>query len=150
MKVTMKTEGFAELEKKLNRLPAAASKKVMRSALMLALTPIVKAAKAMAPIDRIKNNIRKKSAITKANDFKAEAGVIIRTKGNINDPRNGWMWHFFEWGTKARRHNKGSKRFTGAIRQQSYLRPAFDQKKEDALARFKMILAQRIDREAKK
>lgn len=133
MKMTVKTSGFAELEKKLLALPAAASRKVMRGALMAALTPLVKRAKELVAVDEgdLKRSIKKRSAIYKGNNFAAEAGVYISRK-----LKAGHRWHFEEFGTSKH-----------AAR--PFLRPAFDEKKMEVLERFKAELSKRIDKAAK-
>ena len=134
MKVSMKTEGFAELEKKLLSLPAAASKKVMRGALMTALTPLVKRAKALVRVSsgELQKAIRKKSLINKGNNYAAEAGLYMATKKG----QAGWRWHFEEFGTSRQSARP-------------FLRPAFDQTHEAVVARFKAELAKRIDKASK-
>lgn len=175
MKFSMKIEGLAELERKLTKtLPAATQMKVMRSALMHALTPIQKAAKALVPAEHsdLKRAITKKSLITKANKFKAEAGIHMKT--SRKKFQAGWRWHFIEFGTdahivkplQATAKNRvafgeekkvmagggkiyGTRARIPTISKQPFLRPAFDAKDKEALRRFKMQLAKRIKKETK-
>jgi len=162
MDFSMKLEGLKDLEDKLLKdLPAAVQKKVMRSALMFALTPIQKAAKAKVPEDsgELKKAIRKKSLLTRANQFKAEAGIHMTSKRKAT----GWKWHFIEFGTAAHKiKSKKKKALSGdgviygketivpAISAQPFLRPAFAEKSREALARFKKQMLKRILKETEK
>lgn len=163
MNFDMKLEGLKELEDKLLKdLPAATQKKVMRSALMFALTPIQKAAKAKVPQDsgEVKKAIRKKSLLTRANKFKAEAGIHMATKRKAT----GWKWHFIEFGTvahkiKAKKKKKvlsgdgviyGKETVVPSISAQPFLRPAFAEKSREALSRFKKQMLKRILKETEK
>ncbi len=135
MNMRMKIEGLAALEKKLNALPAAASKKVMRGSLMSALAPMVKAAKEKVAVrsGALKKAIRRRALITKGNDYAAEAGIHMASKKG----EEGWRWHFEEFGTSGQRARP-------------FIRPAFDETQEEVVRRFKEELARRIDKEAKK
>ena len=174
MDISMKIEGLKELEDKLIKdLPAAVQKKVLRSALMFALTPIQKAAKAKVPKDsgEVAKAIRKKSLLTRANKFKAEAGIHMTSKRKAS----GWKWHFIEFGTtahlvkplKATSKNRagrdgeksvlsgggkiyGKKALIPAISAQPFLRPAFAEKSREALSRFKKQMLKRILKETEK
>lgn len=135
MKVSVKTEGFAELERKLLDLGAAASKTVMRGALMSGLTPMVKRARERVAkrTGALAKSIRKRSMITKGNDFAADVGIHMSSKRK----EAGWRWHFEEFGTSKQRARP-------------FIRPAFDETKDEVVARFKDEMAKRIDKEAKK
>ena len=162
MNFDMKIEGLKDLEKKLIQdLPAATQKKVMRSALMFALTPIQKAAKAKVPKDsgELAKSIRKKSLLTRANQFLAEAGIHMTSKRKAT----GWKWHFIEYGTKAHKvKTKKKKLLSGdgiaygkehivpAMVAQPFLRPAFAEKSKEALKRFKTQMSKRILKETTK
>jgi HK97 gp10 family phage protein len=131
----MRVEGLAELEAKLNALPAAASKKVMRSALMFALTPMQKAARAGVAkrSGALAKAIAKRSFITKSNNYQADAGIVMNTKKKAS----GWRWHFEEFGTSRQKARP-------------FLRPAFDSNKESAVTRFVAQIKKRIAAELKK
>jgi len=155
-------EGLKDLEDKLiKELPAATQKKVMRAALMFALTPIQKAAKAKVPKDsgELAKAIRKKSLLTRANQFKAEAGIHMTSKRKAT----GWKWHLIEFGTKAHKVTTkkkkvlsgdgvtyGKEHIVPAIGEQPFLRPAFAEKSKEALKRFKTQMAKRILKETTK
>jgi len=162
MDISMKVEGLKELEDKLIKdLPAAVQKKVMRSALMFALTPIQKAAKAKVPKDsgEVAKAIRKKSLLTRSNKFKAEAGIHMTSKRKAT----GWKWHFIEFGTQAHKVKTkkknvlsgdgvtyGKEHIVPAITAQPFLRPAFAEKSKEALSRFKKQMLKRILKETEK
>lgn len=129
MKTSMHVEGLAELEKKLNALPAAGAMKVMRSALMFALTPWQKAARKIVSkrSGMLAKAITKKSFITKANKFKAEAGIVMSTKKKLP----GWRWHFEEFGTSKQKADP-------------FIRPAYDENKTVPITRFISQIKKRI------
>lgn len=156
MKVSVEFEGFSQLEAKLNRLPAAVSKKVMRSALMAALGPMLKTAKALAPVPRIAANLGRRALITRKNNFRAEAAITVRVKDRTKKDKDtgertvakkgAWFWHLFEFGTGPRRVKK-TKRAVGRIKAQPFMRPAYDQHKTEAVEIFRRELAKRIKKE---
>lgn len=131
----MEIKGLAELEAKLNALPAAGAKKAMRSALMFALTPMLKAARdgVAKRSGALAKAIVKRSFITKANDFQAEAGVVMNTKKKAP----GWRWHFEEFGTSRQKARP-------------FIRPAFDNNKAEAVTRFVEQIKKRIAAELAK
>lgn len=135
MKMKMEVEGLKELEAKLNALPAAGAIKAMRSALMFALTPMVKAARGSVAkrSGALAKAIVKRSFINKKNNFKADAGVVMNTKKKAP----GWRWHFEEFGTSRQKARP-------------FLRPAFDNNKELAITRFVSQIKKRIAAEIAK
>lgn len=155
MKISMKTEGLAALEKKLVKLPTAVSVKIMSSALLFALTPIRKAAigkvaKFSGQIKRYKRkkygggythteeggalakSITKKSFSNKSGGFRAEAGIVMSTRRR----GAGYRWHLLEFGTSNQKA-------------QPFLRPAWDANVRKAVERFEKKMSKSIAKLAK-
>ena len=135
MKVSMKVEGLAALDKKLTALPIAVRAKAMRSALMFAITPWQNAAreKVAERFGNLRKAITKKSFINKANGFRAEAGIVMATKKKAP----GWRWHFEEFGTSKQRARP-------------FIRPAFDENQQNVIDRFVKKIKERIAKELAK
>jgi HK97 gp10 family phage protein len=129
VKVGMKVEGLKELEATLLQLPAVGASKVLRSALMFAITPWQKSAREKVAhlTGKLSKAITKRSFLTKANNYHAEAGIVMNTKKRAT----GWKWHLLEFGTS---HSKA----------EPFIRPAFDGSQETVIARFVSQVKKRI------
>lgn len=152
MKITTKIEGLKELDRALGELQEDMRGKALYSALNFATNPIVKEAQnraAQAPEPHqmrygsrtvtvkpglLKSAIKKRRLTKKEHAqgmYSAAIGIVISKKNPQKlYPR---YWHFIERGTKN----------MPAI---PFIRPAFDNHKDEAVARFKKKLGERIDK----
>lgn len=143
--VTVEVRGLKELEDALKELGNAAAGKVLFSSLMAAGLPIQKAAQALAPVSptahyrytkgrgkklipsgTLRKNIGRKRLRSNRGETGAEIG--ISWKGNA------FYGRFIEFGTSK-------------LAPKPFLRPAFDAKKDEALAIFKEKLAANIEKQ---
>lgn len=152
MKVAVKVEGLKELDRALGELQEDMRGKALYSALHFAANPMLKEAKARAAQapephqmqyvgntvtvkPRLLKSAIKKLRLTKKEHaqgmYSAAIGIVISKKNPQKlYPR---YWHFIERGTKK-------------MPATPFLRPAFDNNKDEAVRRFKNKLGERIDK----
>ena len=164
MKVTIKTEGLGVLTQRLKDMPVKVSARFIKAAGRAALAPVLKDAKANAPVDSglLRDSLRIASRTRKGGDVPLEVGLTFRRQiigedASLNEKLDaistykspnalskpdgsvelyaGWRWHFIETGAPAR-----------GIAARPFLRPAFDANKELVLARFRDQLKRRIEK----
>jgi HK97 gp10 family phage protein len=133
----------AELRRQLKRLEGVAGERVLRSSLRAGATPIRKAAKENAPrrTGELADSIKTRTKKDKAYGFLA---YVLA---------GAWYAHFPEFGVKPH-FQKRSKRFGGRTKRrvhpghaaQPYLRPAFDEKKDEAVGTVRTKLRAAIAR----
>ena len=172
MKVTTKIEGLAELEKKLLAIEdKTLSKKVMRKAFMLSLTPIWKNARELAPVGETGEFRKSISRSVRITTNVLEGGIRMitkKSKRNVDGDRvffslSGWMWHFFEFGTKGpyaikskKGKSLGPKGIFGkviihpGIKAKPFLRPAWDSNIKYSIDIFRDVLRDSINEVAKR
>lgn len=127
--------GFKELSRKLETLGRKRGKVVVRKAVNKAATPMVKAARRLAPVGETGNL---KRGLTKAvRSYKAGA-LIVAFIGNKRGQGGAAHAHLVEFGTVERYHKSGKS--VGAMPAKPFMRPAFDQTKDQQLS----ILAREI------
>lgn len=152
MKVAVKVEGLKELDRALGELQEDMRGKALYSALHFAANPMLKEAKAraaQAPEPHqmqyggntvtvkpglLKSSLKKRRLTKKEHAqgmCSAAIGIVISKKNPQKlYPR---YWHFIERGTKK-------------MPATPFLRPAFDNNKDEAVERFKKKLGERIDK----
>lgn len=145
MKVTVKTEGFAELDAALGEFTRATAKNILRRAGEKALRPVAAAMAAKAPYDEngdrdLRNSIdvttklnnRQKRLNNSPSTVEVYAGPTART--GDNPPPQGI---FQEFGTEN--HPP-----------QAFARPAWDQGRDQVLASVKASLTDEIEKGRKR
>jgi HK97 gp10 family phage protein len=138
---TVEVKGLRELREALvKKIPAEMQGKVLQSALAAGARPIVADAKARAPkktgtLRRSLFSFRVKSASTGTREERAirpRQGKKFQKAG-----RDAFYWRFVEFGTAK-------------MPAQPFLRPAFESKKQDALAAIVKQLGVAIEKAARK
>lgn len=143
-------EGLADLKRSLDDLTNNLKKRIVRAALRDAAAPMLRQARANAPVLKSEHPYRlpgtlKRSIVAKSskrfNGRNGEIGVYIAVhkrkglggKASARNPFDPFYWRFQEFGTK--RH-----------RAQPFMRPAFDANASRAIDIFKARLKTSIDK----
>lgn len=138
--MTVRLEGFRELERALNELPKTTGKNVLRRVAKGALEPMAERARGMAPVERgdlrasIKVSERRTRRVARINRFDKNTGVEM-AMGPVSGGGVLNYATFAEFGTVD----------TAA---KPFMRPAWDGGKDDALEYVKANLGREIDRAA--
>jgi len=124
---------MGDLLKKLRKLPSKVRDKVVVGAVRASAKPIIKEARALAP--KRTGNLAKSIGANK----RRSKGTIVHfsvspRKGGKYD---GWYAHFVEFGTRK-------------MAPRPFLRPAFENKGEEAINAAKEYMRKRIDKELAK
>ena len=138
--MTVRLEGFRELEAALNDLPKATGRNVLRRVAKGALAPMADKAKSMAPVDggelreSIKLSEKRTKRVVRENRFDRNGGLAM-AMGPVSG--NGVLNYasFVEFGTAD-------------ARAQPFMRPAFDGGKHEALEYIKANLGKEISKAA--
>jgi HK97 gp10 family phage protein len=136
--MTAKVTGLAELERKMIALGPKIALKALRGALVSGASQIKQDAIARAPraTGRLKRAILIKR-MNKSNPFSERVIVGVRHgKKEQKRDRDAYYWGFIEFGFKDR----SGKQIAG----KSFIRSAFESKKEKALDRIKAYLQKKI------
>jgi len=127
-----KLEGLEELDNLLKQLPQAMEKAVLRAALKKAVKPIQVEARNNIPsrLVFLKESIQISTTLNKnqrrgRSKHRGEVAVYVGSTSAVA--------HLYEWGT-AERFRKGSRGATGKIEALPFMTPAWDRKKDEALA----------------
>jgi HK97 gp10 family phage protein len=154
--MSFEVQGLKELDQKLVELGKKSARKVMRAAVRSAGSPILKAAKGLAK--RIGDSgVLARSLKSKV---KAYGGTIVAiigpdhfAVGTGSDGRRQVptkIAHLVEFGTRPHvQPDRGGVIHPGS-RQQPFMRPAWDTKKNEALAVIQRRVAEGIEKEAAK
>lgn len=140
--MTVRLEGFRELERALNELPKSTGRNVLRRVAKGALEPMADKARGMAPVERgdLKQSIqvseKRTKRVTRLNRFDRNTGVEVAMgpvsgKGVLNYAT------FAEFGTND-------------TRARPFMRPAWESGKDDALEYVKANLGSEIEKTAKR
>lgn len=130
MSVSMKVEGFREIEKALAALPQGTAKGVARRAMKKELEPVASMANAFWPgADDAVFRVTSRIARSQMGDSSMTRGksVLNMFVGSSNTPEA----HLLEFGTGPRYQKNG--RFTGSVAPQPMLQPAWDANKHKIL-----------------
>lgn len=132
MSVKFRLDGAKELDKVLQSLAATTARGVTRRALTRALEPVAEAARGMAPKDtgKLAENIGVSSKLTKSQAREARG----TTSRDVQTLYVGPQWasaHLVEFGTGPRHHKSG--KFVGVMPPQPFMRPAWDQNRQQVL-----------------
>ncbi len=139
MKVTVKVEGLADLNRRLTQLPKAIQGRPLRTAVAAGGRVIQQEAKARVPVDTglVRDRIRVMSMRQEQRNARAEVVVGVRRVEKNTRRTDPFYWRFIEFGT----------RFKPA---RPFLRPALENKRTEAVDAIRERLAKRIEIEAQK
>lgn len=158
---TVKVEGLRELrEALLRKVPAEMQGKVLQSALTAGARPIIKDAQSRAP----QKTGRLRRAIYSVRDRVASNGVfeqraVTVRQGKRAGQRDAYYWRWIEFGRGVVERSRGAlgtpeKGFFGrevkATPARPFLRPAFENRKGEALEVIRKRLAKAIEKAAAK
>lgn len=145
MTITVETEGFAELERNLDRLTKAAGKGVLRRSLKKAAEPMIAIAQAKTPVKSgalagsitVSTRLAKSQSGSHRRMFQDQRASIEMFLGPSYDlGAGGRHAHLVEFGTPA--HTNGGK-FAGSqhpgTAPQPFMRPAWSQDQKSMLER---------------
>lgn len=143
MQPTIKIDGYNELSKLIDGLSASQSKSVVRSALRMASRPIIVSAR-----DKVKGYSKTLASSITVNYQSREGDTIgigpkkknqatISGDGIIGatNKRDPWFAHFVEFGVSGvgRFKRAGKKRYRADQPARPFMRPAFDEKKQEVV-----------------
>ena len=131
--ITVQVTGLKELEKKMIALGPKIGRKALKGALVAGAKIIKKEAQILAPIKtgRLRRAMYIKT-MSKPNPFKENVIFGVRHgRKMMKKNLDAYYWTFLEFGTKF-------------ITKISFIQTAFQNKKEQALEKFKEILAKKI------
>lgn len=168
MKTTVHVEGLRELDAALGQLTKATARAVLHRVLVKAGQPIATAAAAMAPIDtgelagsievssKIKNTVGNAefAAVLRAGGSQQEAVAALRG-ARRSAAGSGSFAEVHVGPTKAKSKKDAIKRIVtefGSVKEapRPYMRPAWSQKKDEALAIIRRDLGDEIEKAAKR
>ena len=147
----LEIRGGEELARALKSLPAKLEANVLRGALRAGARVIQEEAKAQVPVDdgRLRDSIRISGGLKRG---RASAQVIA----GGNKKGQPWYAHLVEYGTKPHdiRPAKGKSLFFAGLlrrlirhpgaRAKPFMRPAFDQKRDEAVSRIGQYVRDRL------
>ena len=161
MKVSLKVEGFKELDEALGNLKKATARTVMRRALAKAAQPIIDEMRRLAPVlsGRLRNSIRTGKITKGVADASAAAyRDVIQAGGDSREAMRalrevrrsasvGMAFEYLNIGPDTSAPHAHLVEF-GTVRQapQPFVRPAFDGRWRDALAIIGEALREEIDK----
>jgi HK97 gp10 family phage protein len=157
---SVKVEGLRELREALVRkIPAEMQGKVLQSALTAGARPIVNEAKTRVPrrTGRLAKAIYSRRNREGSNGVREERVITVRQGGRRD--RDGYYWRWIEFGRGVVQIARGvlgtpGKGFFGrevkAVPARPFLRPAFENRKTDALEAIRVRLAKGIAKAAEK
>ncbi len=140
--MTVRLEGFRELERALNELPKSTGRAVLRRVAKGALQPMADRARGMAPVERgdlkasIQVSERRTKRVTRIDRFDKNTGLEM-AMGPVSGGGVLNYATFAEFGTND-------------TRARPFMRPAFDGGKDEALDYIKANLGNEIERAAKR
>lgn len=145
MSVKLRLEGAKELDRVLQGLAASTGRGITRRALTRALEPVAEAARALAPRDegKLAAHIGVSSRLTRrqAREMRGQTGRDVQFM------YVGPEWasaHLVEFGTGPRFKKSGQ--YVGVMPPQPFMRPAWDAKRDEVLARLTDDIRAEIDK----
>jgi HK97 gp10 family phage protein len=137
----LKLTGFKEMDMVLRQLPNATAKRVADRAMKKALAPVASAANGMRPKGMPPVIVEKRLNKNQAREFRSEQTDQVRVMFvGSPSPRA----HLEEFGTGPRKHKSGKS--TGIMRARPFMRPAWDQTREQVLDLLRADLAREIEK----
>jgi len=142
---TIHITGLADLERRLKELPDKLAKNVLRGAVRAGAAVIQKEAKSLCPASAEAHYLGKgsKRVLIQPGELKKK-GIKVRSA-----PRKESQYAITYWVYWSKKHWYGKflEFGTSKMSRKSFLRPAFDSKKEAATAAIRDYMATRIDKE---
>lgn len=145
MSVKMRLEGARELDKALSALSASTARGVTRRAMTRALEPVAEAARSLAPRDegKLAAHIGVSSRLTKRQSREMRGLAGRDTQFMYVGPE--WASaHLVEFGTGPRFKKSGA--YVGVMPPQPFMRPAWDAKRDEVLARLTEDIRAELDK----
>lgn len=136
--------GLPDLKRQLRRLSDSVRADVIKESVEKAAAPIVDRARANAPSETIRKEIKVLNTIV-------EGSGVVRVEAGLKGGRSdGFYGLFYEKGTKERRtKGKGPKQFGQASRgkqgKRPFMRPAFDAGRDESQRVFEDELRRRLE-----
>lgn len=147
VEIAVKLTGAAEVRRKLRRLRGSAQKRILSRAIKLATTPVARAMRAEAPVDRRRKKETKAKSLRRrvkvAKVKRLRAGEIASYLARAAAPHS----HLVEYGTAART-TKGA--FRGSMPANPFGARAFEKTKGRALATIEREILSGIEKELAK
>ena len=143
MQISVEIQGLRELERKLIALGPKVGLKAMRSALVSGAQVIKRDAMERVPVKtgRLRRALLIKR-LAKLNPFSEKVIIGVRHgKKQQKSDRDAYYWSWIEFGFK----NRAGK----PVNPQSFIRPAFEAKKNSAMNRIVDVLKKKISQYAK-
>lgn len=135
--MTAKIEGLAELERKMKLLPEKVARNALRAGVNAGAQVIKKEAKRLAPVDT--GNLAKRAIyVTRSRREGSRTKEVYKVGVRVGEKeaeknRDAYYWFMLEYGTEK-------------MAAQPFMRPAFENKKLEAIEAMRKKLAQRIDK----
>lgn len=148
MKIDAEVTGFDDLEEMLRTLPEIAQRRVYRQALSAAATPIVKAAKSKAPTEKIRRNIIKK--LNRKGSPLGEFTISVIARKAYNPFTNVGSRRVKAYGDKDVFYSVWYEYGKSGQPATPFMRPAYDEEKDNAREKFRQKMKQRIEAEIAK
>jgi HK97 gp10 family phage protein len=145
MSLSMRLQGAKELDKVLQSLKTSTARGITRRAMTRALEPVAQAARALAPRDegKLAAHIGVSTRLTKRQAREIRGQASRDTQIMYVGPE--WASaHLVELGTGPRHKKNGQ--FVGRMPPQPFMRPAWDAKREEVLARLTDDIRAEIDK----
>lgn len=139
--------GLADLEKRLLDFPDKIARNILAGAIRAGAVVIQNEARSRAPASDKPHKLGKGSRAVIINPGSLKKAIKVRSAPRkskqmpitywVYVSKNNWYWKFVEFGTSK-------------MPSQPFMRPAFDEKKNDAVEKIREYLAARIEKEASK
>ena len=145
---SIKLIGGKELDRKLKALPRKVAKKILRQALRAGAKIILAQAKANAPVatGQLKKSLKVRAM---KRTRKGTVGFKVQTKAG-DFKGDEFYGSFLEYGfRRGKRPGKGAEYTREIVPAQPFMRPAFDSKKDEAVAVISKELSAKIVTAAK-
>lgn len=154
-------KGLDELLASLKQLPQNIQKNVVRGAIRAGAASLVKEAKANVPVDT--GNLKKSIGIVAVKSKKPQyIQFKVTTRKGYGLKNDGWYAHMVEFGTLGKRDEPLSSETHRSLKAkemaekgfgspaQPFMRPAYENKGEEAIDVAKEYMSKRIDKEIQK
>jgi HK97 gp10 family phage protein len=146
----IRIEGLSELRDTLiNKLPEALRGRATQGALAKAAAPIIRAARALAPVDTgvLRRAIYSFRNRQSTRTYESRLISVRRGKRHAKTNRDAFYWKFVEFGHLTRRTKEGPPTF---VPPRPFMRPAFEAQKLNALRIFQEQLRVQIEKVAQR
>lgn len=148
--IRFELEGLKEVAESLNQFTDGVARNITSRSLAEAAEPMAKAARALAP--KRSGELRESIAASTRAEIKGRLRnknlrfAFVGPSYSKFDKHYAPHAHLVEYGTGARYHKDG--KYVGQAPAQPFMRPAFDQYKQEVVVRFRDILIVEVERAA--